>query len=158
MQSAVAVQSTEPLESDLVQSGPPPQLAALQALPMMVQEPQTQRETGVMPAEQQPAFADDLRFFKVAHSNPSRRKTLTLPAGASGIAGRLRQGDVAISLHSVTFADDGGVWASLTPQNDQVGFGSALHVLQNLPNVLTVADINSSLRCSSPPTTRRWAK
>ena len=42
MQSAltmVAVQSTEPLESDLVQSGPPPQLAALQALPMMAQSP-----------------------------------------------------------------------------------------------------------------------
>ena len=153
MQSAltmVAVQPTEPLESDLVQSGPPPQLAALQALPMMAQDPQPQRETGVMPAEQQPALADDLRFFKVVHSSPSRRKTLALPAGASGIAGRLRQGDVAISLHSVTVADDGGVWASLTPQNDQVGFGSALHVLQNLPNVVTFADILSSLRCSSP--------
>ena len=56
----------------------------------------------------------------------------------------------AISLRSVTVADDGGVWASLTPQNDQVGLGSALHVLQNLPNVLTFADILSSLRCSSP--------
>ena len=86
MQSAltmVAVQSTEPLESDSVQSGPPPQLAALQALPMMAQDPQPQRETGVMPAEQQPAFADDLRFFNVVHSSPSRRKTLALPAGAS---------------------------------------------------------------------------
>ena len=101
MQSAltmVAVQSTEPLESDLVQSGPPPQLAALQALPMMAQDPQPQRETVVMPAEQQRAFADDLRFFKVVHSSPSRRKTLALPAGASGIAGRLRQGDVCDQL------------------------------------------------------------
>ena len=50
----------------------------------------------------------------------------------------------------MTFAGDGGLWASLTPQNDQVGFGSALHVLQNLPIFLTFADINSSLRCSSP--------
>ena len=89
-------------------------------------------------------------YFKVLHTNPSRRRTMTLSAAAAGKRGRLHANDVAVSVHEeypLQGADSPCL--SLAPQVTEGG--STAQVLANLPQFMLFDDIRQGLLCSRSP-------
>ena len=94
--------------------------------------------------------AQDLVFFKVVHTNPSRRRTMTLSAAAAGQRGRLHAHDVAVSVHEKcpSLPHLESPCLSLTPET--TSGGSSAQVLANLPKFMSFDAMCQGLLCSRP--------
>ena len=90
-------------------------------------------------------------FFKVLHSQPSRRKVISLSPAAAGQRGRLHAKDVAVSVHEHLpalgpEAETEVSWLSLVPVVREGG--SSAQVLANLPHFMTYKSMSQNLVCS----------
>ena len=80
-------------------------------------------------------------FIKVVSVSPSSRKTMTLSPAAAGISGRLKDSDIAVTVHdSEVFGPGTSSWICVTPSVRDSSL--SLQILSRFPQSLSYEDMS----------------